>query len=78
MLGDADEPLLAKDFIVCNVVDQLFEYVSYLIINLLGGLCPLEILIKLTFKLLCLHKKRTEVHLFKKIVSFGGFEVLHL
>jgi len=78
MLGDADEPLLAKDFIVCNVVDQLFESVSYLIINLFGGLCPLEILIKLTFKLLCLHKKRTEVHLFKKIVSFGGFEVLHL
>ena len=78
MFGDADEPLLTEDFIVCNVVDHLFESVSYLIINLFGRLCPLKILIKLTFKLLCLHNKRTEVHLFKKTVLFGDFEVLHL
>ncbi len=47
MICDADEPLLAKNFIICNVIDKRFELVCYLVINILWCLGPLEFLIEL-------------------------------
>ena len=41
MISDADKPLFAEDFVVGNVVYQLFGPGRYLIIDFLRGLCPL-------------------------------------
>jgi hypothetical protein len=41
MIGDADKPLFAENFVVGNVVYQLFDPGRYLIIDFLRGLCPL-------------------------------------
>jgi len=77
MICVADKPLFAKNFFVSNVADQVFELASYLLIDVSGGLCLPEILIELTLKFLCFHNNRSKVHLFKKSVSFRGFEFLH-